>query len=157
MSATPAGFYFGPAQADSLPLSSNFADVVWTQHLTMNLPDPRGFLRECARVLRPTGRLALHEWFVSRPGALPFPLPWAANSSLSFVLPSEQFLELLRAQNFSPQYEDVTPAMVDWLQKDIQALTSRNGPAERIAALGNLARAATDGLLCCRMVIATRQ
>ena len=153
----PAGIYIVAAQADSLPLPSNFADVVWTQHLTMNLPDPRGFLRECARVLKPTGRLAFHEWFVNRPDSLPFPLPWAANPSLNFALRAEQFLELLREQNFSPQYEDVTPAMVDWLQKDIQALISRNGPAERIAALGNLARAATDGLLCCRMVIATRQ
>ncbi|OFW37259.1 MAG: hypothetical protein A3J28_07620 [Acidobacteria bacterium RIFCSPLOWO2_12_FULL_60_22] len=152
----PAGIHIVAAQADSLPLPSNFADVVWTQHLTMNLPDPRGFLRECARVLRPTGRLALHEWFVNRLGSLSYPLPWAANPSLNFALRAERFLELLREQNFSLQYEDVTPAMADRLQKDIQVLVSRNGPVERIAALENLVRAATDGLLCCWMVIADR-
>ena len=146
------------AQADALPLPSSFADVVWTQHVTMNIPDHATFVRECARVLKPAGRLACHEWFLSRPGiappSLPFPLPWAPNPSLNHAVSSEEFLQILREQNFHPSAEDVTAAMLASLAKDVRTLSSHGAPAERVAAGENLVRAATDGLFHCLMITA---
>ncbi len=149
------------AQADALPLPFHFAGVVWTQHLTMNLPDPRSFIRECARVLNPSGRMACHEWFLTRPGvpspALPFPLPWAPNPALNPAIPSDEFLAVLREEHFAPAAEDVTAAMVARLRKDIQALSSRGGAAKRVAAQENLVKAANDGLLHCLMITARKK
>jgi ubiquinone/menaquinone biosynthesis C-methylase UbiE len=148
------------AQADALPLPSCFADVVWTQHVTMNLPDQEGFIRECARVLKPSGRLACHEWFLSLPASahspLPYPLPWAPDPSLNHAVSSEEFLRILREQNFVPAAEDVTAAMVDSLGKDVRALSARGASPERVAAGENLVRAASNGLFRCLMITASR-
>lgn len=151
-----SGFHLIAAQADSLPVPSHFADIVWTQHLTMNLPDHAAFLRECARVLKPSGKYVCHEWFRNAPGALPFPLPWAPTPPMNHVIAASEFLLLLENQQFTPEMEDVTPAMLDFLQRDIEALAAAGAPgaSERIPRLQNLVQAARDGLLCCCMIVA---
>jgi len=148
------------ARGDALPVPDHFADLVWTQHVTMNLPDHSSFIRECRRVLKPSGRLACHEWFLSHPGsapsALPYPLPWAPNPSLNHAVYSGEFLRILREQNFVPTAEDVTAAMLASLAKDVRALSSRGAPTARVVAGENLVRAATDGLFHCLMITASR-
>lgn len=149
------GVHLIAARAEAMPLPSHSADMVWTQHVTMNLPDHASFLRECVRVLQPAGRIACHEWFLVRSGAPPelhFPLPWAPEPGLNHTMASGEFLELLRIHGFTPEWEDVTEAMVARLRKDNQALAARGGSAQRIAAHENLMRAATGGVLHCLMV-----
>lgn len=148
------------ALADAMPFPSEFADVMWTQHVTMNLPQHRSFVRECWRVLKPSGRLAFHEWFLTRPGPpsspLSYPLPWAPNPALNHAVSSEEFLGILRDEHFIPAAEDVTVAMIARLRKDVQALTARGAPAQRLAAHENLVKAASDGLLHCLMIRGAR-
>lgn len=153
-----SGLSFIAAQADSLPLPSQIADIVWTQHVTMNLPDHAAFLRDCARVLKPSGRYVCHEWLRNRAGALPFPLPWAPTPPLSHVIAADEFLQLLKDQQFSPEAEDVTPAMQDALERDMDALAVAAAPAaaERIPRLRNLIQAARDSLLCCWIIVAPK-
>jgi SAM-dependent methyltransferase len=149
------------AQADALPFPASFADMVLTQHLTMNLPDHRSFVRECARVLKPGGRLAVHEWFLARSGSasspLLYPLPWAPNPTLNHAVSSSEFLSMLHDECFIEVAEDVTAAMVARLEKDVQALTSHGASEQRLAAHRNLIKAATDGVLHCLMITAERQ
>ena len=149
--------HFLVAQAASLPLPSHFADVVWTQHLLMNLPDLPGFLQESARVLKPSGRLTAHEWFCNHPDKLRFPLPWASNPSLNHAGSSDEFLQILRDHDFAPEAEDVTAAMKDALQKDVQALASLKSASERITALENLLQAADEGTFSCLMITARKK
>ena len=149
--------HFLASQADSLPLPSHFADVVWTQHLIMNLPDLPGFLRESARVLKPSGQLACHEWFLNRPVESFVPLPWASNSSLNHAVSSDEFLQMLRDHDFVPKAKDVTAAMKDALRKDVQALAARGSAHERAAAIQNLLRAANDGTFSCLMITARKK
>jgi SAM-dependent methyltransferase len=52
----------------SLPLAAGCADVVVSSQVVEHLWDQNGFVRECARVLRPGGRLAL-----TTPNRLTFP------------------------------------------------------------------------------------
>ena len=152
--------HFLAAQADSLPLPFHFADVVWTQHLLMNLPDLPAFLRESARVLKPSGRLAAHEWFLDQqhhPGKLRLPVPWASNPSLNHAGSSDEFLQMLRDHNFIPKVEDVTAAMKDALRKNVQVLTSLKSASERITALENLLQAADEGTFSCLMITARKK
>ncbi len=149
--------HFLAAQAASLPLPSHFTDVVWTQHLLMNLPDLPAFLGECVRVLKPSGLLAAHEWFLNRPGAIRFPMPWASNSSLNHAVSSSDFLQMLQDHDFVPEAEDVTAAMKDALLTNVQALASRQSARERITALENLLQAADEGTFSCLMITARKK
>ena len=149
--------HFLAAQAESLPLPSHIADVVWTQHLIMNLPDLPGFLRECGRVLKPTGLLAAHEWFLNRPVESFVPMPWASNSSLNHAVSPGKFLQILREHDFAPEAEDVTASMKDALRKALQALAARESARERTAAIQNLLQAASDGSFSCLMITARKK
>ena len=153
--------HFLAAQADSLPLPFHFADIVWTQHLLMNLPDLPGFLRESARVLKPSGRLAAHEWFLNHqhhhPGELRLPLPWASNSSLNHAVSSSDFLQMLQDHDFVPKVEDVTAVMQEVLRRDVQALVLHKSASERITALENLLQAADEGTFSCLMITARKK
>jgi len=151
-----AGIDFLVGSALALPFPSGFADVVWTQHVTMNLPDHAAFVSECARVLKPSGRLASHEWLRQRDGVLPSPLPWASTPSLNHAIAASQFLDLLRKNHLQPEAEDVTAAMCDALTADIANMESQGAPRDRTAAFKNLVQTARDGLLCCWMIVSRR-
>jgi SAM-dependent methyltransferase len=45
-----------------LPLEDGAVDLVYSHNLLECLPDPRGFAREVARVLRPGGRVVVAHW-----------------------------------------------------------------------------------------------
>src|SRR5262249_22049240 len=75
---------FRAADAFHLPFGEAEFDVVWTQHVPMNIADRPRLYREMHRVLRRGGKLALYD-VVQVPGALPlFPVPWARDASTSF-------------------------------------------------------------------------
>ena len=52
---------FQQGNALDLPFADNRFDVVWTQHASMNIADKAGLYAQIHRVLRPGGRLALHD------------------------------------------------------------------------------------------------
>ena len=58
-------------------------DIVWTEHVQMNIADMDRFYSEIARVLKPGGRLLFHDIFRG-PGDPPlYPTPWAKDASMS--------------------------------------------------------------------------
>jgi ubiquinone/menaquinone biosynthesis C-methylase UbiE len=69
-----------------IPYEDERFDIVWTEHVQMNIADKNRFYSEIARVLKPGGRLLFHDIFRG-PGDPPFyPVPWAEDESMSALV-----------------------------------------------------------------------
>ena len=78
------------ASALDLPFEDNTFDIVWTEHVQMNIPDKEKFYSEISRVLKPGGRFVCHE-ILQGPGEQPhFPVPWAEESHMSALGTTEE-------------------------------------------------------------------
>jgi len=74
------------ASALDIPFPDSFFDVVWTEHVQMNIVDKARFFGEIARVLKPGGHLLFHDIFLGNGGPPVFPTPWADDDSLSSLV-----------------------------------------------------------------------
>jgi ubiquinone/menaquinone biosynthesis C-methylase UbiE len=72
-----------------LPVEDMSFDVVWSQNAAMNIADRDRLYGEMYRVLKPGGRLALQEVAAGEGGAPYYPVPWARQAAISFLLTPE--------------------------------------------------------------------
>lgn len=84
------------ASALDLPFSDQSFDVVWTEHVQMNVADKRAFYASLARVLRPGGRLLFHDVFQGPGGPPHYPVPWANEPSISHLATPEDVAAIVR-------------------------------------------------------------
>jgi len=70
----------------NLPFPDETFDVVWTQHVAMNIPDKATMYREVHRVLKPGGVLAIYDILAGPAGQVLFPVPWARLPETSFLV-----------------------------------------------------------------------
>ncbi len=105
-----------------LPFDAGRFDVVWTEHVQMNISDKAGFYGELYRVLRPGGTLAFHDIFAGPEGGLHFPVPWAPDSSISHLIPIEELRGVLADAGFSQRHwEDKTAASMEFFVARLEA------------------------------------
>lgn len=88
---------FLQGSALEMPFDDNSFDVVWTQHASMNIPDKPKFYSEIARVVRPNGYFAMYDILAGPESPLYFPVPWAKDSSISFLTTPDKLRELFEA------------------------------------------------------------
>jgi ubiquinone/menaquinone biosynthesis C-methylase UbiE len=101
----------------ALPFPDSCFDLVWTQHVVMNIPDRERVYREFRRMLRPGGKLAFYDVLATdaRP-ELHFPVPWAENSETSFLFAQDETRSVLVTAGFTiAAWNDVTIEALKWI------------------------------------------
>jgi SAM-dependent methyltransferase len=95
----------------ALPFADGSFDLVWTQHVQMNVADKPRLAAELARVLRPGGRLAFQDVLAGPRQPIRLPVPWADDAGESaLATPDEWRAALAGAGLRLDAYEDQTAA-----------------------------------------------
>jgi ubiquinone/menaquinone biosynthesis C-methylase UbiE len=117
------------ASALDLPFEGSAFDVVWTEHVQMNIADKNAFYREIGRVTRPGGMLLFHDIFEGKGGALHYPVPWAEESSISFLSRPGQVRETLEGLGYViHDWADKSEHSLHWLEAIIGKLGASGPP-----------------------------
>lgn len=86
---------FVRADALHLPFADAVFDVAWTQHVQMNIENKSTFYAEMKRVLAGGGRFIYYDIFKRNDQPLYFPVPWADEASLNFLMTVQELDEIL--------------------------------------------------------------
>jgi MPBQ/MSBQ methyltransferase len=118
------------ANALELPFAGGGFDAVWTEHAAMNIADKPRLYSELRRVLRPGGRLAIYDIVQGPGGQVHFPVPWARQPEISFLVSPTELRTLLEQAAFKVlAWEDATAPALSWLREYAQALQANTTPA----------------------------
>ncbi len=86
---------FVVGDATNLPFDNNSFNVVWTQHVQMNIPDKKKFYSEIKRVLNPDGLFLYYDIFKYNEKEVEYPMPWASSKDHSFLFTSNEMNDIL--------------------------------------------------------------
>jgi len=101
--------------ATNLPFPDASFDIVWTEHVAMNIPDKPRLYREMQRVLKPGGTLAIYDILAGPGGPVIFPVPWARTTESSFLATPDELRVLLDEAGFKiAAWSDTTDAARVW-------------------------------------------
>ena len=112
-----------------MPFEDQSFDAVLCQHVLMNIEDKPAALTEFHRVLRPGGKLILHEVVKGQSGPAAYPVPWASGPEISHLESSENTGQWIREAGFAPASEiDGTPKALQWWLKAKAAAKKNAAP-----------------------------
>lgn len=105
-----------------LPFENATFDVIWSQHVVMNIPDRTRLYRELRRVVKPSGAFAFFDPYAPDAGEAPhYPLPWAETPATSTLLTKQATVAALEEAGFRVvAFDDVTPVAMEWLARQQQ-------------------------------------
>ncbi|HEX6979002.1 MAG TPA: methyltransferase domain-containing protein [Alphaproteobacteria bacterium] len=113
----------------AMPFGDASFDVVWTQHAAMNIPDKARLYAEIFRVLRPNGRLALYDVLQGPGGAPHFPVPWASEPAISFLVTPDELRRLLEGAGFATEsWTDRSAEGCAWARRTDERLSAGAAP-----------------------------
>ncbi len=119
-------FRVGDATATGLPDAG--ADAALTVHVAMNIADKHALYTEAFRLLRPGGRFVVYDVLQGEGGDVRYPVPWAADSSTSFLATPEEMRALLTAAGLDVLSEvDSSAESLVWFQ-EMRDRIQREGP-----------------------------
>jgi len=96
----PEEITFLAGSALALPFADDTFDGAWSIQMNMNVADKQTWLKELFRVLKPGARLVLYEVCGHKNTPLYYPVPWAQQESMSFLVPPEPFREIILSAGF---------------------------------------------------------
>lgn len=152
--------------ACALPYGEASFDVVWTQHVAMNIADKPKLYGEMARVLRPGGTLALYDVIAAGPEPIHLPVPWAREAGASHLVSAEGLRRLLEDAGCRVHsWKDRTPESIRWIQA-VASRTEAQGPPpvglhlmlgeDFPAMFGNMGRNLEEGRIATVQVVAVK-
>lgn len=104
---------FKQGNALDLPFDDGSFDAVWTQNTIMNVEDKATVFAEARRVLRAGGVLVLEAIMLGSVPGIRYPVFWASDPSVSFLISPEEFRHLMVTAGFDELlWEDVTPRVI---------------------------------------------
>jgi len=107
---------FIQGDATSLPFDDNKFDVIWTQHVQMNIPNKEKFYSEISRVLKYGGHFLYYEILKKGDGEVNYPVPWASTSEISFLFKETEMDNFLTKFGLiKKQSNDQTTHGIDFL------------------------------------------
>ncbi len=118
---------FHAASALELPFDDNSFDGAWSIQMNMNVADKLGWLQELYRVIKPGGRLVLYEVCGNKNTPPYFPVPWAQDSSMSFLVTPEAFRDIIQSAGFDIEVWNDKTALA---QKAFAHMTEPKGQPE---------------------------
>jgi len=139
------------ADVTQLPFDDATFDVVFSQHVQMNIADKARLYREARRVLAVGGRIAMWD-ITAGEGALDYPLPWADQPALSHLVSAEQLHAEVESAGFAIEvWHDLTDQAGALMQALLTLPPNPLGLHAFVAGFAvkamNLTSALTDGRL----------
>lgn len=120
---------FIQGDAARLPFDNNTFDVVWTQHVQMNIPNKKDFYSEISRVLKVGGYFLFYEILRKGEGEINYPMPWASTSDHSFLFKEEQMNNYLKKFGLTKeQSTDQTQAGIEFFNALVAKLKEFGPP-----------------------------
>lgn len=120
---------FIQGDATQLPFEDKTFDVVWTQHVQMNIPNKRKFYSEINRVLKPGGYFLFYDILKRGTREVSYPMPWANIKDHSFLFNVEDMNELLEELGLTlVQDSNQTQAGIDFFDQLIARLKTLGPP-----------------------------
>ena len=140
------------ADVTDLPFTDATFDVVFSQHVQMNVADKARLYAEARRVLVDGGRLALWDITSGDSADLDFPLPWAEHPRQSHLATPDQLRATIEAAGFVIEHwDDLTEQAAALMQAILAAPLNPLGLHAFVADFerkaNNLTSALADGRL----------
>ena len=140
------------ADVTALPFADATFDVVFSQHVQMNVADKPLLYAEARRVLVDGGRLALWDIVSGDGGKLTYPLPWADDPSRSHLASADKLRTAIESAGFTIDHwvdlaEDAAALMQALLTLPANPLGLHAFVTDFAQKAANLTAALTDGRL----------
>ncbi|MFG1933240.1 class I SAM-dependent methyltransferase [Mycobacterium sp. NPDC048908] len=140
------------ADVTALPFTDASFDVIFSQHVQMNIADKPRLYAEARRILREGGRLALWDITSGDREELDFPLPWADHPAQSHLAPPDQLRFVIESAGFAvDHWTDLTEQAASLMQAVLALPASPLGLHAFVsnfeAKARNLTTALADGRL----------
>ncbi len=148
---------FITGDALQLPFEDQSFEVVWTQHVQMNIEDKTRFYSEINRVLNNGGTFIYYDIFKLGSKPIDYPVPWADTDRISFLFPVTDLAPLLSGLGLQQiRTTDQTAKGIAFFNRLFERVRQQGSPKLGVNALmkgsapqklGNLLAALKDGRL----------
>lgn len=120
---------FIQGDAAKLPFEDHTFDVVWTQHVQMNIPNKKQFYSEINRVLKTGGHFLFYDILKKGDAEVSYPMPWAGKADYSFLFTIEEMEDYLKGFGFTKeQTTDQTQAGINFFNALVARLKEFGPP-----------------------------
>ncbi|MCP4753764.1 MAG: methyltransferase domain-containing protein [Proteobacteria bacterium] len=120
---------FRQGDALDMPFDDDTFDGIWSQHCAMNIADKKRLYSEFRRVLKKGGTLMIHDILAGPVQPVQYPVVWARDPSISFLLTAEELRELLVETGFiEHHWQEVSQEAIQWFERQKAAAAGNKAP-----------------------------